>query len=94
MRLRLLLLLLGLAVIGTGSMATAGAKLPRVRVLATGGTIAGAQASATGYGYKSGRGVLEIIRERKLLTEKQIQELLDPDTLTGLDPKRYQQRGR
>jgi L-asparaginase len=28
--------------------------LPRVRVLATGGTIAGAQASATGYGYKSG----------------------------------------
>ena len=28
--------------------------LPRVRVLATGGTIAGAQASATDYGYKSG----------------------------------------
>jgi L-asparaginase len=30
------------------------ADLPRVRVLATGGTIAGAQASATEYGYKSG----------------------------------------
>lgn len=30
------------------------ADLPRVRVLATGGTIAGAQASATDYGYKSG----------------------------------------
>jgi L-asparaginase len=29
-------------------------KLPRVRVLATGGTIAGAQASAGDYGYKSG----------------------------------------
>ena len=54
MRLRLLPLLLGLAAIATGSMALAGPKLPRVRVLATGGTIAGAQASATGYGYKSG----------------------------------------
>lgn len=31
-----------------------GGDLPRVRVLATGGTIAGAQASATEYGYKSG----------------------------------------
>jgi L-asparaginase len=30
------------------------AELPNVRVLATGGTIAGAQASATDYGYKSG----------------------------------------
>jgi L-asparaginase len=30
------------------------AKLPRVRVLATGGTIAGAQAAAGEYGYKSG----------------------------------------
>ena len=28
--------------------------LPAIRVLATAGTIAGAQASATGYGYKSG----------------------------------------
>jgi aspartate ammonia-lyase len=44
--------------------------------------------------YKSGRGVLEIIRERKILTEAQIQELLSPEKLTGLDPKRYQQRGR
>ena len=30
------------------------AELPTIRVLATGGTIAGAQASATDYGYKSG----------------------------------------
>jgi len=40
----------------TGSLATAlqAADLPQIRVLATGGTIAGAQASATDYGYKSG----------------------------------------
>ena len=30
------------------------ADLPQIRVLATGGTIAGAQASATDYGYRSG----------------------------------------
>jgi L-asparaginase len=35
-------------------MAASAADLPKVRVLATGGTIAGAQASATSYGYKSG----------------------------------------
>ena len=33
---------------------TAAAELPHVRVLATGGTIAGAQSNATDYGYKSG----------------------------------------
>jgi L-asparaginase len=51
------ILTLGLAaVIAAGSMAVANSAptLPRVRVLATGGTIAGAQASATDYGYKSG----------------------------------------
>jgi aspartate ammonia-lyase len=41
--------------------------------------------------YRSGRGVLEIVRERKILSEEQIQKLLDPEKLTGLDPKRYQQ---
>jgi aspartate ammonia-lyase len=34
---------------------------------------------------KSGKGVLELIREKKLLTEQQIKELLDPVKLTGLD---------
>jgi L-asparaginase len=34
--------------------ATQAADLPKCAVLATGGTIAGAQASATDYGYKSG----------------------------------------
>jgi len=28
--------------------------------------------------YKSGKGILEIIREKKVLTEQQIKELLDP----------------
>jgi aspartate ammonia-lyase len=35
--------------------------------------------------YKSGKGILEIIREKKLLTEQQIAELLDPAKLTNLD---------
>jgi len=47
----------GLAVaigLGTAAAVEAKDKLPRVRVLATGGTIAGAQAGASSYGYKSG----------------------------------------
>jgi L-asparaginase len=39
---------------GSVVLAQKTATLPRIRVLATGGTIAGAQASATDYGYKSG----------------------------------------
>jgi aspartate ammonia-lyase len=39
--------------------------------------------------YKTNKGVLEIIRERKLLTEQQINELLDPVKLTGLDKSQY-----
>jgi aspartate ammonia-lyase len=35
--------------------------------------------------YKSGKGILEIIREKKILTEAQIKELLDPAKLAGLD---------
>ena len=42
--------------------------------------------------YKSGKGVLELIREQHLLTEQQIQELLDPGRLTGLDKSKYQQK--
>ena len=38
----------------TPDTAQASAKKPRIRILATGGTIAGAQASQTSYGYKSG----------------------------------------
>lgn len=32
---------------------------------------------------KSGKGILELIREKKLLTEDQIKKLLDPATMTG-----------
>jgi aspartate ammonia-lyase len=42
-----------------------------------------------GEAYKSGKGILEIIREKKVLTEQQIKELLDPSKLTGLDPSQY-----
>ena len=35
--------------------------------------------------YKSGKGVLEIIREQHLLTEQQIADVLDPAKLTNLD---------
>jgi aspartate ammonia-lyase len=40
----------------------------------------------------SGKGILEIIREKKVLTEQQIQELLDPVKLTGLDKAKYQKQ--
>jgi aspartate ammonia-lyase len=39
--------------------------------------------------YKSGKGILEIVREKKLLTEQQIAELLDPAKLTNLDRNQY-----
>ena len=43
-----------------------------------------------GEAYKSGKGILEIIREKKILTEQQIQELLDPVKLSKLDKSKYQ----
>ncbi len=39
--------------------------------------------------YASGKGILELVREKKILSEAQIQELLDPAKLTGLDESRY-----
>jgi aspartate ammonia-lyase len=39
--------------------------------------------------YSSGKGILEIVREKKILTEAQILDLLDPVKLTGLDPSIY-----
>ena len=38
---------------------------------------------------KSGKGIMEIIREKHVLTEQQIKELLDPVKLTGLDKSKY-----
>jgi aspartate ammonia-lyase len=40
--------------------------------------------------YKSGKGILEVVREEKVLTEEQIADLLDPVKLTNLDPTLYQ----
>jgi len=42
--------------------------------------------------YKSGKGILEVIREKKVLTEAQIKELLDPIKLTNLDPAKYKKK--
>jgi aspartate ammonia-lyase len=39
--------------------------------------------------YHSGKGILEIIREQKVLTEAQIKDLLDPTKLTNLDRSVY-----
>jgi aspartate ammonia-lyase len=39
--------------------------------------------------YSSGKGILEIIREKKILTEQQIKDLLDPAKLTNLDKSKY-----
>jgi aspartate ammonia-lyase len=42
-----------------------------------------------GKAYASGKGILEIIREEKVLTEAQIKDLLDPVQLTNLDRSLY-----
>jgi aspartate ammonia-lyase len=44
--------------------------------------------------YKSGKGILEIIREKKVLTEPQIKDLLDPVKLTNLDKSKYQPQNK
>ena len=36
---------------------------------------------------KSGKGILELVREQHLLTEAQIQKLMNPATMTGLQPE-------
>jgi len=45
-----------------------------------------------GEAYKSGKGILEIIRQKKILTEEQIKQLLDPVKLSGLDKSKYEKR--
>ena len=39
--------------------------------------------------YKSGKGLIQLAREKRLLTEAQIKNLLDPDKLTNLDRIKY-----
>jgi len=41
--------------------------------------------------YRSGKGILEVIREKHVLTEDQIKDLLDPIKLTNLDPTKYKE---
>jgi aspartate ammonia-lyase len=40
--------------------------------------------------YATDKGILEIIREKKILTEEQIEEMLSPAALSGLDKKQYE----
>ncbi len=40
----------------------------------------------------SGKGILELVREKKLLTEEQIEELLSPENMTGLDKSIYKNK--
>ena len=40
--------------------------------------------------YKSGKGIIEVLRENKILTEAQIADILSPAKLTNLDKKAYQ----
>ncbi len=42
--------------------------------------------------YRTDKGILQIIREKKILTEDQIKDLLDPAKLTGLDPAQYEKK--
>jgi aspartate ammonia-lyase len=41
--------------------------------------------------YESGQGILELVRAKGILTDAQIDELLDPVALTGLDVESYPQ---
>lgn len=41
--------------------------------------------------YSSGKGIIEIIREKKILNESEIKELLNPEKLSNLDVKKYKQ---
>ncbi len=41
---------------------------------------------------KTGKGILELVREKKLLTEKQIKEIFSAENLTGLDKSKYKDK--
>jgi aspartate ammonia-lyase len=45
-----------------------------------------------GEAYKTNKGILEVVREKKLLTEQQIKDLLDPVKLTNLNESQYRQK--
>jgi aspartate ammonia-lyase len=37
---------------------------------------------------KTGKGILELVREKKVLTEEQIKKVLDPAAMTGQGPSK------
>jgi aspartate ammonia-lyase len=39
--------------------------------------------------YRTNKGLLQVLREKKILTEQQIKDILDPDKLANLDKKKY-----
>jgi len=41
---------------------------------------------------ETGKGILELVREKKLLTEEQIKEILDPENMVGLDKSKYENK--
>ncbi len=41
---------------------------------------------------ETGKGILELVREKKLLTEKQIEEIMSPENMTGLDKSIYKNK--
>ncbi|RLD42429.1 MAG: aspartate ammonia-lyase [Bacteroidetes bacterium] len=41
---------------------------------------------------ETGKGILELVREKNLLTEEQIQEILSPENMTGLDKSKYKNK--
>ncbi|MFL5320549.1 MAG: lyase family protein, partial [Myxococcaceae bacterium] len=43
--------------------------------------------------YRTNKGLLELVREKHILTEQQIKDLLDPQKLTNLDRKAYEAKG-
>jgi aspartate ammonia-lyase len=42
--------------------------------------------------YRSGKGIIQVIRDEKVLTEPQIKDLLDPIKLTNLNPNQYKKK--
>jgi len=47
-----------------------------------------------GEAYRTGKGILQIIREKHVLSEQQIKDLLDPVKLSGLDKSKYEKEKR
>jgi len=40
----------------------------------------------------TGKGIIELVREKKLLTEEEIKQILSPENMTGLDPSKYKNK--